>query len=86
MLQKLDSLYLNAKTKAKDGLEVLKTKHPGFSGIIVAIALIVIAIIVVVYFKSQTQPAVEGAIDATKTHLNTITTELSGTTTPPVTP
>ena len=80
MFQKLNLMYLNAKFRIENGVKKMLAKHEGSSDIIVAIGLIVIAIIIVVYFKMKVQPALEGSIDTTASKMNSLTSELTSTT------
>ena len=71
---KVDLTYLNAKSRIKNALT---SKHAGLSGIIVAIGLILIAIIIILIFKSAVQPSIEGAIDETTGAIDKLTNEVS---------
>lgn len=78
MFRKLDLMYLNAKSRIENGARKMLAKHEGLSGIIVAIGLVVIALIVVVYFKTKTQPALQSSVDITAGKMNSFTSELTG--------
>ena len=75
MLNKLDSMYLNAKSKVTG---FLSKKHKGFDGLIIAIGLILVAMIVIVIFKLKIQPTMENAVDSTNNSLTDVVNELTG--------
>lgn len=79
VMNKLDGAFIKAQSKVRN---FLTKKHDGLSGIIIAIGLILIAVIIILYFKSQTQDSLKNAVDTTKSNLDSITNELGGTANP----
>ncbi len=78
MLKRLDGMVIAAQNKMRRKAEdFLAKKNDGLAGIIIAVGLILIAVILIFYFKTKTQPTIEGSVDAANNKINAITNELS---------
>ena len=75
MLNKINLAYLTVTSKIKD---VLSRKHSGFDGLIIAIGLILVAMIIIIVFKTKIQPVMSNAVDETGNQLNGVVNELTG--------
>lgn len=78
MLKRLDGMVIAAQNKMRRKAEdFLAKKNDGLSGIIIAVGLILIAVILIIFFKTATQRTIEGSVKAANDRINAIANELS---------